>query len=158
MPDRKRMQEFDALKKTNRMSLKVTIMCPDRVFWNATADEVILPTATGQMGVLKNHTPLITGLDIGVMLVRPEKTTGSSNAWISMALMGGFALVKDNTITVLVNDAELGSSVDQTAAEKTFAETQTALEKASLASRKEKIEASLAFKRARARLQAFSQK
>ena len=93
------------------MSLKVCIMAPDRVFWNASADEIILPTNTGQMGVLTNHTPLITGLDIGVMLVRPEKTSGSTaetGAWISMALMGGFALIKDNTFTILVNDAELG--------------------------------------------------
>ena len=143
------------------MSLKVCIMAPDRVFWNASADEIILPTNTGQMGVLTNHTPLITGLDIGVMLVRPEKTASSkteTGAWISMALMGGFALIKDNTVTILVNDAELGSSIDPAIAEKGFTEAQAALEKASLAGRKEKIEASLAFKRARARMQVVAQK
>ncbi len=143
------------------MSLKVCIMAPDRVFWNASADEIILPTNTGQMGVLTNHTPLITGLDIGVMLVRPEKTSGStteSGSWISMALMGGFALIKDNTVTILVNDAELGSSIDPTLAEKSFTEAQAALEKSALAGRKEKIEASLAFKRARARMQLVAQK
>ena len=144
--------------KKRSMSLKVCIMAPDRVFWNATAEEIILPTNTGQMGVLTNHTPLITGLDIGVMLVRPEKTSGSSTPWISMALMGGFALVKDNTVTILVNDAELGSSIDSVAAEKGFSEAQAALEKAALAGRKEKIEASLAFKRARARMQVAAQK
>ena len=139
------------------MSLKVCIMAPDRVFWNASADEIILPTNTGQMGVLTNHTPLITGLDIGVMMVRPEKTSGSTE-WISMALMGGFALIKDNTVTILVNDAELGSSIDAAAAEKGFTEAQAALEKAGLAGRKEKIEASLAFKRARARMHVVGQK
>jgi ATP synthase F1 epsilon subunit len=132
-------------------------MAPDRVFWNASADEIILPTNTGQMGVLTNHTPLITGLDIGVMMVRPEKNSGSTE-WISMALMGGFALIKDNTVTILVNDAELGSSIDAAAAEKGFTEAQAALEKAGLAGRKEKIEASLAFKRARARMQVVGQK
>ena len=71
------------------MSLQVCIMAPDRVFWNEEATEIILPTNTGQMGVLKNHTALITGLDVGVMLTR----TGTE--WTSMALMGGFALVKD---------------------------------------------------------------
>jgi ATP synthase F1 epsilon subunit len=130
------------------MSLKVCIMAPDRVFWNATANEIILPTNTGQMGILTNHTPLITGLDIGVMLVREEN---SKNEWISMALMGGFALVQENTVTILVNDAELATSVNSDEAEKAFIEAQTAFEKAE--SRKEKIETSLTFKRARARLQ-----
>ena len=124
-------------------------MAPDRVFWNATANEIILPTNTGQMGILTNHTPLITGLDIGVMLVREESSKG--NEWISMALMGGFALIQENTVTILVNDAELATSINSEEAEKSFLEAQTAFEKAE--SRKEKIETSLTFKRARARLQ-----
>ena len=82
------------------------------------------------------------------MLVREEN---SKNEWISMALMGGFALVQENTVTILVNDAELATSVNSDEAEKAFMEAQTAFEKAE--SRKEKIETSLTFKRARARLQ-----
>jgi F-type H+-transporting ATPase subunit epsilon len=136
------------------MSLKVQIMAPDRVFWNATAEEIILPTNTGQMGILTNHTPVITGLDIGVMLVRESASSGgksASNEWTSMALMGGFALIKENTVTILVNDAELASTIDRTKAEQAFQEAQVAFEKAD--GRKEKIEASLAYKRARARFQ-----
>lgn len=127
------------------MSLQVCIMAPDRIFWNEEATELILPTNTGQMGVLKNHTPLITGLDIGVMLVR------SGTEWVSMALMGGFALVKDNKVTILVNEAELGSDIDSEEAEAQFNAAKATLESA--AGRKEKIEANLAFKRARARYQ-----
>ena len=122
-------------------------MAPDRVFYTATVSEVILPTSTGQMGILTNHTPLITGLDIGVMLVREEKgstSNANSNDWISMALMGGFALIKENTVTILVNDAELASTIDRAQAEKAFQEAQLAFEKAD--GRKEKIETSLTFK------------
>jgi ATP synthase F1 epsilon subunit len=70
------------------MSLDICIMAPDRVFWNEEATEIILPTNTGQIGVLPNHTPLLSGLDIGVMLVREAQN------WESIALMGGFALLK----------------------------------------------------------------
>lgn len=42
-----------------------TLFVPDRVFWKDNAKEIILPTLTGQMGVLKNHIPLLTGLDTG---------------------------------------------------------------------------------------------
>ena len=132
------------------MSLQVCIMAPDRIFWNEEATELILPTNTGQMGVLKNHTPLITGLDIGVMLVR------SGTEWVSMALMGGFALVKDNKVTILVNEAELGSDINSEEAEAQFNAAKATLESA--AGRKEKIEANLAFKRARARYQINSAK
>ena len=132
------------------MSLQVCIMAPDRIFWNEEATELILPTNTGQMGVLKNHTPLITGLDVGVMLVR----TGTE--WVSMALMGGFALVKENQVTILVNEAVLGSDIQPEEAEAQFLTAKENLEKAD--GRKEKIEANLAFKRARARFQVNSYK
>ena len=78
------------------MTLQVCIMTPDRIFSNEEVDEIILPTNTGQMGVLSNHAPLMTALDVGVMLSRKK------NEWTSVALMGGFALVKQNQITVLV--------------------------------------------------------
>jgi hypothetical protein len=33
----------------------------------------------------------------------------SSSEWINVVVMGGFALVNSNKITILVNEAELGS-------------------------------------------------
>jgi F-type H+-transporting ATPase subunit epsilon len=132
------------------MSLKVTIMAPDRVFFNSTVEEIILPTNSGQMGILTNHTPLITGLDIGVMQIREAGAKGSTE-WTSVALMGGFALIKENTVTILVNAAEMSSTIDRAQAEQAFQEAQAAYEKAD--GRKEKIETSLTFKRARARFQ-----
>ena len=97
------------------------------------------------MGVLKNHAPLVTALEVGVMLVRTK------NEWTSLALMGGFAIVKQNKVTVLVNEAESAETVDPVQAEKTFTETQKRLSQVS--GQKEKVEANFAFKRARARFQ-----
>jgi F-type H+-transporting ATPase subunit epsilon len=57
------------------------------------------------MGVLKNHIPLLTGLDTGLIMVRTE----DSAKWIGVVVMGGFALVNNNKVTILVNEAELGS-------------------------------------------------
>lgn len=50
------------------MNLQVCIMTPDKIFWDEEVEEIILPTNTGQMGVLTKHAPLITALDIGVMV------------------------------------------------------------------------------------------
>lgn len=132
------------------MALQVNILTPDRVFWNETAEEVILPTNTGQMGVLTDHAPLMTALDIGVMLIRTQKE------WLSVALMGGFALVKKNQITVLVNEAESANTIDPAEAEKSYEEARAKWNEAS--GQKQKVEANFALKRARARFQIVNTK
>ena len=127
------------------MTLQVRIMTPDRIFWNSQAEEIILPTNTGQMGVLKDHAPLMTALDIGVMLIREKKE------WTSVALLGGFALVKQNQVTVLVNQAESAKTVDPEQAESAYKKAQERWMQAS--DQKQKVEANFALKRARARYQ-----
>ena len=130
------------------MSLQICILTPDRVFWNQEAEEIILPTNTGQMGVLSNHAPIITALDIGIMSIRTQKE------WTSVVLMGGFALVKQNQVTVLVNSAESKETIESSEAEQAFLEAKEQLEKA--LGQKEKVEANFTFKRARARYQLVS--
>nr|YP_010393390.1 CF1 subunit epsilon [Gephyrocapsa oceanica]YP_010393610.1 CF1 subunit epsilon [Gephyrocapsa ericsonii]YP_010393720.1 CF1 subunit epsilon [Gephyrocapsa parvula]YP_277338.1 ATP synthase CF1 epsilon subunit [Emiliania huxleyi]Q4G3C9.1 RecName: Full=ATP synthase epsilon chain, chloroplastic; AltName: Full=ATP synthase F1 sector epsilon subunit; AltName: Full=F-ATPase epsilon subunit [Emiliania huxleyi]AAX13837.1 ATP synthase CF1 epsilon subunit [Emiliania huxleyi]AEI29499.1 ATP synthase CF1 ep len=130
------------------MSLNVRVITPDRIVWDANAEELILPSSTGQLGILTDHAPLLTALDIGVMRL---KTGGN---WISFVLMEGFAEVEDNKITILCNGAEEGASIDASTA-------QAALEKVTLlvdeaATKKEKIEATIELRKAKARLQAVA--
>ena len=127
------------------MTLQFCIITPDSIFLNAEADEIILPTNTGQMGVLTGHAPLITALDIGVLLYRSKKK------WISLALMGGFALIQQNNITVLVNEAENSSTIDPQEAQKTFELARQQFIEAT--NSKQKVSANFAFKRAQARYQ-----
>lgn len=49
------------------MSLEVSIILPDRVFFKGSVNEVIIPTLNGQMGILKGHIPILTGLDVGCL-------------------------------------------------------------------------------------------
>jgi len=128
------------------MSLHVNIIAPDRNVWDSNAEEVILPSSTGQLGILKGHAPLLTALDIGVMRVRVDKE------WIPVVLMGGFAEVENDELTILVNGAEEGSKIDKDEAQRNlelmtvrFNEAQTS---------KEKIEATHNLRKARARVQA----
>lgn len=125
------------------MNLQVCIMTPDKIFWDEEAEEIILPTNTGQMGVLTKHAPLITALDIGVMSIRQK------NSWNFIALMNGFASIKNDKVTILVNSAESKETIDSNKAEKEFLETQDRVN--TVTDEKEKVEAILAFKRARAR-------
>ena len=127
------------------MTLQVSILTPDRIFWNEAAEELILPTSTGQMGVLSGHAPLITALDIGARMVR------TSAGWNAVALRGGFALVQGNIVTILVNEAVAAANVNAQEAEKALEEATARLNQAT--GEKEKVEATFGYKRARARYQ-----
>ena len=54
------------------MSLTVRVVAPDKTVWDSEAEEVILPSTTGQLGILGGLAPLLTALDVGVMRVREE--------------------------------------------------------------------------------------
>ncbi len=131
------------------MTLTLRVLAPDQSVFDGTADEVILPGTTGQLGILTGHVSMLTALDSGVLRVREGAN------WQSIALMGGFAEVVANEVTVLVNGAELGSSINAAAAQSDFEAAQqaaAALEGADPSP--EKVKAQQALARARARLQA----
>ncbi|NES99536.1 MAG: F0F1 ATP synthase subunit epsilon [Sphaerospermopsis sp. SIO1G2] len=132
------------------MTLTVRVISPDKTVWDAPADEVVLPSTTGQLGVLTGHAPMLTALDTGVMRVRADKNSN----WQAIALLGGFAEVDEDEVTILVNSAERGDAIDLEEARKAYSEAQTQLNKVSSEDRQAQIQATQAFKRARARLQA----
>ena len=78
------------------MSLNVRVITPDKVVWDAMADELILPSSTGQIGILTDHAPLLTALDIGVMRLKTDA------GWTSIVLMEGFAKLKTTKLLFYV--------------------------------------------------------
>ncbi|MGF1601037.1 MAG: ATP synthase F1 subunit epsilon [Thermosynechococcaceae cyanobacterium] len=131
------------------MTLTVRVVSPDKTVWDSSAEEVILPSTTGQLGILSGHAPLLSALEIGVMRVRPGKD------WVAIALMGGFAEVENNEVIILVNGAERGDTIDRDAARQAMSDAEARMKKAEQgSSRQEQLQAAQDFKRARARLQA----
>jgi len=106
------------------MSLNVRVITPDKVVWDADTEELILPSSTGQLGILTDHAPLLTALDIGVMRLK----TGTN--WTSIVLMEGFAEIENNKVTVLCNGAEEASSIDATKAQNDLEKTIVLVEEA----------------------------
>ena len=58
------------------MALAVRVIAPDKTVWDAEAEEVILPSTTGQLGILTGHAPILSALDTGVMRVREGNRAG----------------------------------------------------------------------------------
>jgi len=131
------------------MSLTLRVLAPDQNVFDGSADEVILPSTTGQLGILPGHISLLTAIDVGVLRVR------ANGAWNSIALMGGFAEVDADEVTVLVNNAELGSAIDASAAEAEFQQaTTTVAGMEGQSTSPEKLKAQQQLNMARARMQA----
>ena len=130
------------------MSLNVRVITPDKVVWDAVAEELILPSSTGQIGILTDHAPLLTALDIGVMRLK------SDAGWSSIVVMEGFAEVEDNKVTILCNGAEEGSSINTETAQAELERVTLLVDEAT--TKKEKIEATIELRKAKARLQAVA--
>jgi F-type H+-transporting ATPase subunit epsilon len=131
------------------MSLTLRVLAPDQSVFDGIADEVILPSTTGQVGILPGHVTMLAALDTGVMRLR------DGNGWSTIALMGGFAEVEADEVTVLVNAAELGSSINASTAEAEFEAAQKAAAGfEGQATSPEKLKAAGTLDRARARFQA----
>ena len=93
------------------MTLTLRVLAPDQSVFDDTADEIILPSTTGLLGVLPGHISMVTAIDFGVLRVL------KNGNWDSIALTGGFAEVESNEVTVLVNKAEMGKNIDSSKAE-----------------------------------------
>ena len=97
--------------------LKLKIITPERLVLEEMVDQVSLPTTLGEITVLPDHIPLITGLTSGdvVALVNGEH--------VPMAVVGGFIEVKSNKkniteVAILADFAEHVSELSDMEIEK----------------------------------------
>nr|AEX93608.1 ATP synthase CF1 epsilon chain [Echeandia sp. Steele 1101]APO11809.1 ATP synthase CF1 epsilon subunit [Echeandia sp. Steele 1101] len=130
------------------MTLNLCVLTPNRIIWDSEVKEIILSTNNGQIGVLPNHAPIATAVDIGLLRIR------LSDQWLTVALMGGFARISNNEITILGNDAEMSTDIDPQEAQQALEIAEANLSKAQ--GKRQTIEANLALRRARTRVEALN--
>jgi F-type H+-transporting ATPase subunit epsilon len=97
--------------------------------------EVILPTLDGEIGVLQDHMPLVSVAKTGVIVVRRQPKDSDLQREF-FATNGGVIEVSDNTLRVLVDEADHTDDINE-------AETQKALERAQKMKAEAKDEVSL---------------
>nr|UWT52073.1 CF1 subunit epsilon [Cryptocoryne longicauda] len=130
------------------MTLNLCVLTPNRIIWDSEVKEIILSTNSGQIGVLPNHAPIATAVDIGLLRIR------LNDQWLTVALMGGFARIGNNEITILGNDAEISTDIDPQEAQQALEKAEANLSKAE--GKGQTIEANLALRRARTRVEAIN--
>ncbi|MCI7106715.1 MAG: ATP synthase F1 subunit epsilon [Agathobacter sp.] len=90
---------------------QVEIITPDRVFFRGDADMIEFNTADGQIGVYKDHIPLTTVLEPGVVIIHKD---GEQKV---AAVHAGFAEILGEKVTLLAELAEWPDEIDVSRAE-----------------------------------------
>ena len=125
---------------------ELKIIEPDGMFFEGEAEFLEFTSVEGEMGVYKNHIPITTILDAGVVYIHKDGEKRKA------AVLGGFIEIQKEKITILAEDANWPEEIDVARAE---AAKQRAVERLN---RKEAgldvVRAEAALKRAMTRLKA----
>ena len=101
--------------------LTLEIITPDALVLSTEADQVVLPTESGEAGILTGHIPLVTKIVAGELKV----IKGGNTEFI--AVDHGFAKVIGNTISVLTEAAVDVKDIDLSEVESAQARAEEAL-------------------------------
>lgn len=88
------------------MTIRCEIVSQDRIVYQGNVDMVVLPGALGQMGILPNHAPLLTTLQVGIIIVKEKGKE------IPFTVAGGIAEVQPDQVTILADAAENVEEID----------------------------------------------
>jgi len=89
-------------------ALHFEFVSPERVLFSGDADQVDLPGAEGDLGILADHAPLVTALRPGIVTIFRE---GRREPFV---VVGGFAEVGPSGLTILADRATPRESFDLT--------------------------------------------
>jgi len=91
--------------------LQVELVAADRTVWSGQATMVVAKTAEGDIGVLRNHMPVLSLLVDGVVEIVPI-----DGDRMYAAVDGGFLSVANNRVSILSQFAALSHEIDVAAA------------------------------------------
>lgn len=86
--------------------LKLEMVTPYKRVLSQEVDEITAPGALGELGLLPGHTPLLTNMKVGELSYRQ----GSEQ--FHVAVNWGYLEVEEDTVTVLVETAEVADEID----------------------------------------------
>ena len=86
--------------------MHLKLITHDRIVFDEDVNEIYTRGVDGEFGILENHVPIMTALDVGVTkAVQGDKIK-------LFTTMGGIFQFKDNDTIILTDNAESGSDID----------------------------------------------
>ncbi len=101
--------------------LQVELVAADRLVWSGEATFVLARTADGEIGVLRNHAPVLSVLDPSAVVIRQE-----GGETLVAAVDGGFLSVADNRVSILSEHAQMADEIDREQARRDLEQAQSA--------------------------------
>ena len=101
------------------------IITPERPIFDDETDLVIVRIADGEIGVLVDHAPTVSTVEIGDVRIQ------QGEEWSIYATSDGFFKVSENLVQVLVEEAVPAEEIDPEEAENRVEEAERALSEAS---------------------------
>ena len=95
------------------------LVSPDKISFSGEVDQVDVPGSEGDFGVLAGHAPLIALIRPGIM------TVYASGEQTKLVVLGGFAEVGPDGLTVLADVATSVEDLDRAALQAQIAEMET---------------------------------
>ncbi|MDX6770133.1 MAG: F0F1 ATP synthase subunit epsilon [Elusimicrobiota bacterium] len=86
--------------------ITLEMVTPEKVALSTPADFVVLPAVDGEMGVLPGHAPFVVQLAPGEVRVTADGQVRR------FAVSGGFAEIKDDTVALFAETAEMADQID----------------------------------------------
>ena len=115
------------------MALQFELVSPQKLVFSGEVDQVDVPGAEGDFGVLEGHAPFVTTLRPGILTVH----AGGNQQKI--VVLGGFAEVSTQGLTVLADLAEAVEDIDREVVAKHIAETEEKIAKTEPGSELDKL-------------------
>jgi len=98
------------------VTVRVELVAPDGEVWSGRARMVIAKTLDGDIGILTGHPPVLGILAEGSLVRILDAEDAGDQKEMLAAVSSGFLAVRDDRVSVLARQAQLGTRVDTTEA------------------------------------------
>lgn len=99
-------QDEEDWSRLNMAKLHFHLVAPDKITFSGEVDQVDVPGAEGDFGVLAGHAPTIALLRPGILTIHADGQR------TNMVVLGGLAEITDSGLTVLANLAARIDEID----------------------------------------------
>lgn len=86
---------------------KLSIITPEKIFFEGETSRLIVRTTEGDLGILARHTSLVSSLPSGPMRIMME-----DGSFRTAALSSGFLKVGGNKVSIIANAVEWADEID----------------------------------------------
>jgi F-type H+-transporting ATPase subunit epsilon len=114
-------------------SLHFELVSPEKLLFSGEVEQVDVPGAEGDFGVLANHAPMVATLRPGILTVH------SADGERKIVVLGGFAEVSAQGLIVLADLAESVEAIDRTVISARISELERRIEKTEAGSALDKL-------------------